>query len=179
MLHRRQLTKCLKHLLHLLKRSVIQLMVATIWFHFLSPFSVMHSLIFLLKLIERARPLRVAQTDRTVKHQRNFEIVYGNDLPVVINNAAHEWLGVWHSAAFIHVNQDLFIYYETLPRANADKNERRSNSGTLHVNNMGIYMTRSSNSDIFTSNQKQVGKAKATPFSYLLAHHKTYHAMLL
>lgn len=61
-------TKRLKHLLHLLKRSVIQLMVATIWFHSQSPFYVMHSLIFLLKHIERARPLRVAQTDRTDKH---------------------------------------------------------------------------------------------------------------
>lgn len=33
--------------------------------------------------------------------------------------------------------------------------------------------------NIFMSNQKQVEKAKGTPFSDLLAHYKTYHAMLL
>lgn len=71
-LHWRQLTKCLKHLLHLLKRSVIQLMVATVRFHSQSPFYVMHSLIFLLKHIERDCLLRAAQTDRTDTHQRNF-----------------------------------------------------------------------------------------------------------
>lgn len=98
---------------------------------------------------------------------------------VVINNAAHEWL--WSlTLRSIHSCQSRFDY-ETLPRANADKNEQidRSNAGMLHVNIMGIYMTRSNNSDIFMSNQKQVEKAKSTPFSDLLAHHKTYHAMLL
>ncbi len=129
-LHRSQLTKCLEHLLHLLKRSVIQLKVATICFRSQTPFYVMHSLIFLLKHIERAHPPRAAQTDRTDKHQRNFyspskfAALYGNHLSGVTKNAGHEWFYRSLTLYRGHSHQS-WCDYKTLLKAVADKNEWR------------------------------------------------------
>lgn len=123
-LHWRQLTKCLKHLLHLLKRSVIQLMVATVRFHSQSPFYVMHSLIFLLKHIERD----CLQTEQTrtkgISTVRVNSQLYGNHLSVVTKNAGHEWFYMSLTLYRGHSRQSWFNY-KTLLKAIADKNERR------------------------------------------------------
>ncbi len=146
MLHRSQLTKCLEHLLHLLKRSVIQLKVATICFHSQSPFYVMHSLIFLLKHIERPRGL-LKQTEQTstkgistvrVNSQLCMEIICLALRRMLVMNGS---IGVWRCTGAIHISHDVIIRHCSkllLTRMNEDW----SNIGcyVLYVNNTGIFL---------------------------------------